>query len=147
MLLYKTEYLEIYYFKAEYLVEARWIGFPPSKEYRKGLSSYLNIIANYEVKFWLEDFHLVTGINKEDKAWSLKVWAPKFSKIAQTKIERMARLITSERFRNVNSKNIAQVSTAPQFPVLYQEFQRHDLAVCWLTGKFFISNEILGIAV
>src|SRR5688572_14057278 len=132
MLLFKTDYLEIYYFKAECLVEARWIGFPKSAEYRKGLISYLNIITNYEVKYWLEDFHLVPGINKSDKEWTNKVWAPKFSKIARTKIERMARVITSKRYRDVNLKNIAQVSMATPLPVLYQEFQRHDLALCWL---------------
>ena len=147
MLLFKSEHLEIYYFKSEYLVEARWIGFPTSKEYRKGLVSYLNVIANYDVRYWLEDYHLVTGINTEDKDWTQKVWAPKFSKIARTKIERMARVITSKRFRDVNLKNIAQVSTAAPFPVLYQEFQNYDLALCWLTGRFFIPNENIGMAV
>ena len=147
MLLFKTDYLEIYYFKSECLVEARWFGFPPSEEYRRGLISYLNIIANYEVKYWLEDFHLVTGINKEDKAWAQKVWAPKFSKIACPKIERMARVITTKRFREANLKNIAQASLAAPFPVLYQEFQSHDLALCWLIGNFFVLNENMGMAV
>jgi hypothetical protein len=147
MLLFKSDYLEIYYFKAESLVESRWIGFPTSAEYRKGLISYLNIITHYEVKYWLEDYHLVTGIHKCDKEWSQKVWAPKFSKIACTKIERMARVITAKRYKEVNLKNIAQTSVAAPFPVLYQEFQNHDLALCWLTGKFFLLNESLGIAV
>lgn len=147
MLLYKTEHLEIYYFKSECLVEARWIGSPSSDEYRKGLISYLNIITNFDVRYWLEDFQLVTRINKEDKDWTKNVWAPKFSEIARAKIERMARIITPERFKEVNLKNIAQASTAAPFPVLYQEFQSYNLALCWLTGKFFIQNETMSIAV
>src|SRR5688572_20379766 len=105
MLLFKTEHLEIYFFKSEGLVEARWLGFPDSADYRNGLMAYLKIIASYNVKFWLEDFQLVTGISKEDKAWTKEVWAPKFSKIAITKIARMARIITSKRFREANLKN------------------------------------------
>ena len=147
MLLFKTEYLEIFYFKSECLVETRWIGFPTSEHYRKGLIAYLNIITNYEVKYWLEDYHLVTGINKSDKDWTQKMWAPTFGKIARTKIERMARVITSERFKAANLKNIAQASVAAPFPVLYQEFQSYDLALCWLTGKFFIPKDKMGIAV
>ena len=147
MLLFETEHLEIYYFKSECLVEARWIGFPTSEEYRKGLTSYLNIIANYDVKYWLEDFHMVPGINKEDSDWTKIVWLPTFSTIACTKIERMARVITSKRFRDANSKNIAQIATEKPFPFLNQEFQSYNLALCWLTGKFFLINENMGIAV
>lgn len=147
MLLFKTEYLEIYYFEFESLVEARWLGFPKSAEYRKGLLAYLNILTHYDVKFWLEDYQLVTGIGKADKTWTRTSWVPVFSKLARAKIERMARIITAERFKDANSKNIAQPSLAAPFPVLYQEFQRYDLALCWLTGRFFLPNEKMGVAV
>lgn len=147
MMLLKTDHLEIFYFKSECLVEARWFGSPTSEEYRQGLTSYLNIITNYEVKYWLDDYQMVTGIDKDASEWAKKKWLPEFNKIACLKLERMARVITSKRFKEANSKNITQVPTATSFPFLNQEFQNYNLAFCWLTGKFFIIDENIGIAV
>ena len=102
MILFKTDYLEISYAETERMVRSRWSGFVSIEEYRKGLVACLNIISNYEVKYWLEDYQSASGMNCLAGTWAEETWLPKFMAIAGDKLERIAKVMPAETIRKGN---------------------------------------------
>jgi hypothetical protein len=147
MLFYKSDYLEIYYEHEQKLVETRWLAFAPSKDYREGLSHYLDVIRRQEAKLWLGDYRLARVIRLEDQQWAAREWFPTFLPLAAG-IERMARVQSVDVFSQVSSDNMKEKIDMGGLPFLFSEFRHYEDAKAWLLqetlGGLGKDEEMLG---
>ena len=147
MLFYKSEYLEIYYYQEQKLVETRWLAFAPSKDYREGLSHYLEVMRRHEAKLWLGDYRLARVIRLEDQQWAAQEWFPAFLPLTAG-IERMARVQSLDVFNQVSSDNMKEKIDINGLPFLFSEFRHYDDAKGWLleetVGGLGKGSEMLG---
>ncbi|MER2999248.1 hypothetical protein [Pontibacter populi] len=131
MLFYKSEFVEIYYYPEDKMVETRWLGFASSSGYRDGLEHYLEVARKHEIKLWLGDYRLARVVRMDDQEWAAKEWFPKFLPVA-TGIEKMARVQSDDVFSQMSSDSMKEKLDISGLPFLFSEFKNYENARAWL---------------
>lgn len=131
MVIYKTDYIKIFYHEQEKLVETVWQDFAASKNYRSALEQYIEVIKAHDVKRWLGDYRLARVVRPVDQQWTVTEWAPIFLPLA-TGIDKMARVKSIDVAAQISSDNMRQEYDTSRFPFQFRDFDDYDKAKAWL---------------
>ncbi len=127
----KDEYVTVSSEPACGLITLTWTGFAPSPIFRSILEDALMNVRLRQLKFWLADLRKMNAILRQDEQWSANDWFPR---MAQTGLERMAILTSSDYFNQMSVDRIMDNAT-PDLPFAVSYFDDPEAARSWLLSK------------
>ncbi len=113
------------------LITLTWTGFAPSPVFRAILEDALMNVQLRHLKLWLADLRKMNAILRQDEQWSANDWFPR---LAQTGLERMAILTSSDYFNQMSVDRIMN-DAAPELPFAVSCFDDPEAARVWLLAK------------
>lgn len=127
----KDEYVTVSSEPGSGLITLTWTGFAPSPVFRSILEDALMNVRLRQLKFWLADLRKMNAILRQDEQWSTNDWFPR---LAQTGLERMAILTSSDYFNQMSVDRIMDNAT-PDLPFAVSYFDDPEAARSWLLSK------------
>lgn len=126
---FKNSSITISYFAEEKLVRTKWHGFVNSKEYRKILGIYLDVVREKNVTRWIGDNTNAKAIRPSDQEWTAREWAPLFSEAGN--VYRMAVIVAEDIFNKMAVENIMmKASDSIKFTTRF--FSHEEDAYAWV---------------
>ena len=127
----KDDYVTVEAETEQGLITLTWTGFAPSPVFRSILEDALMNVRLHRLSFWLADLRKMNAILRQDEQWSANDWFPR---LAQTGLERMAILTSSDYFNQMSVDRIMN-DAAPELPFAVSCFDDPEAARVWLLAK------------
>ncbi|WP_242917561.1 hypothetical protein [Pontibacter liquoris] len=124
------DYLRIEVTRNQHLLYTTWLRQTSSEELRAGVLRFLQVIREYDIRFWIIDAHQLRSPSVADQQWILKEVSPE---LAASGLRKLARIGSSDVFQYIAYENIAD-KTHSQFlaKASFAQFTSLQAAQDWI---------------
>jgi hypothetical protein len=129
MIYFKNDIITIHYAEDRQLVYTEWHDFAKSEEYRSILNTYLQLVQEKPVRFWIGNNTKAKAIRPADQEWTAKEWALQFAKAGQ--LRKMAVVVAEDLFNKMAVENMF-IKAAGVIPFDTKYFRTVPDAEAWV---------------
>ncbi|MFD2512263.1 hypothetical protein ACFSRY_00175 [Pontibacter locisalis] len=130
MIDFENDYLHIWVDQEVHLMHSDWLRKVSSEEYRQGNDILINILRQYDIRYWIADSSKLGDITKEDQLYTIQVMVPQ---IGSTGLKKIGRISGEDRVSIQKFREFMAKAVTPELKDLeVRQFESYKEAADWI---------------